>query len=97
MTAGLGRPGSLSKGRAAPPYALVQGHNDSYGTKRTGTISESSFSGKPDGLSFFKIRRPVALVGVVNVSVAWNGTKASVIQSDWAWAIATPSSCPLAS
>lgn len=40
-----------------------------------------SYSGSPEGLSFFKMSVPFVVVGVVKVSVVLKGTKLVVIQS----------------
>ena len=54
----------------------------------------SALAGKPEGLSFSKIRVPVAVEGVTKLSTAVKGTKFVVIQSLCAvaivWAIWLP-------
>jgi len=56
-----------------------------------------SCSGRPEGLSFLRIRVPAGVAGVVKSSVTLKGTKFTVIHSPWAWAGLTARVSPLAS
>lgn len=54
--------------------------------KVTGTLTSASYSGSPEGLSFMKTTSPPPDTGAIKESVAFQGTKFSVIHS--------PSACP---
>lgn len=57
-----------------------------YSPNRTGTTRASACSGKPEGLSFSRMRRPRPDIGCANTNSLRNGTNSSVIHSSSACA-----------